>query len=203
MLYSFNSLSNKIAKYQNNYNKDNPDILKLMDKKVKALFKKYILKLRILNKIYDLPLKPENLLYFRPIFKMKTHCKIPEVKADDRNAIDFDVPENSPVFSVSDGIITALKTDSEIGGNNPSFAGMDNYVYIHNLENNLIFCYRHLKKSSNLYLKQYIKKGELIGFTGNTGYIITPHLHFVVYKYMPCEEYLLKSLKIKFIKIKK
>ncbi len=203
MIYSLNFLSRKIAFYQNKYEKDNINLLKLMDIKIKHILTKYYLKLKILNRIYDLPIYITDTEYFRPIFKMKTHCKIKEVKADDSNAVDFDVPENTEVFSVSDGFIVALKTDSTIGGNNPKFAGMDNYIYIKNPETGLIFCYRHLKKNDNLTLNKFIKKGESIGWTANTGYIITPHLHFVAYSYNPNSFYLLKSLKIKLIKIKK
>jgi len=37
-----------------------------------------------------------------------------------RNAIDLIVPENTPVLAAGDGIVTAVKDDSNIGGSNPS-----------------------------------------------------------------------------------
>lgn len=201
-LYSLNYLSNRIAYFQNRYNKDNDKFLRLMDQKIKNILKKYELKLKIKNNIYDLPVKIKDIKYFRPIFKMNTHCKIEEAKADDSYAIDFDVPENTSVFSVDSGFIIALKRDSDFGGNNKEFAGLDNYMYIKNIESNLIFCYRHLDRSESFKINQFVKKGDFLGKTANTGYIITPHLHFVVYEYNPYGKYLLKSIKIKIIKIK-
>ena len=38
-----------------------------------------------------------------------------------RNAIDLIVPENTPVLAAGDGIVTAVKDDSNIGGPNPSY----------------------------------------------------------------------------------
>src|SRR5687767_15988918 len=38
-----------------------------------------------------------------------------------RNAIDFIVPENTPVLAAADGIITYVKDDSNIGGPNPAY----------------------------------------------------------------------------------
>lgn len=147
---------------------------------------------------FELPLKLEELPYFRPLFKMKTHRKLPEVGADDRQAVDFDVPFGTNIYSVEAGVITAIQSTATVGGNSESYQGMDNYIYIYNSARNLIFCYRHLARFDHLKEGDYIVKGQYLGKTGKTGYILTPHLHFAVYHYSPLTLYPLQSLPIKF-----
>jgi murein DD-endopeptidase MepM/ murein hydrolase activator NlpD len=47
-----------------------------------------------------------------------------------RNAIDFVVPENTPVLAASDGIITFVKDDSKLGGPNPAYWNFSNFISI-------------------------------------------------------------------------
>ena len=137
--------------------------------------------------------------YIRPLFCMSTHKKIAEAKADDTHALDFDVPSDTGIYSVSDGIVSAIQCDSVSGGNSPLFAGKDNFLYIFNREKNRICCYRHLAPFDNFQLNQTVKKGELLGHTGMTGYVITPHLHFAIYRIKKKSKYILESMKIKFV----
>lgn len=136
--------------------------------------------------------------YFRPLFAMKTHKKIKEAKADDTNAVDFDVPSGTKIYAVESGIITVIKTDGKVGGNNPNYAGEDNYIYIYNASQNKIYCYRHIDSDSSIAKNSMIHKGQFLGLVGMTGYTITPHLHFVIYSIYKNAKYILKSLPIKF-----
>ncbi|MFZ0511630.1 MAG: hypothetical protein WAM14_08490 [Candidatus Nitrosopolaris sp.] len=43
-----------------------------------------------------------------------------------RNAIDFIVPENTPVLAAANGVITFVKDDSIVGGPNPIFCNYTN-----------------------------------------------------------------------------
>jgi len=72
-------------------------------------------------------------------------------------------------------------------------------ITTYNEKENRIYCYRHLERFSNLKLNSLIKKGMLLGRIGLTGYVITPHLHFVIYEIDKKGKYLLKSIPIKFI----
>ncbi len=41
-------------------------------------------------------------------------------------------------------------------------------------------CYRHLHKSGVVIKKGAVAKGQLIGYSGSTGFVLRPHLHFAV-----------------------
>jgi hypothetical protein len=191
--------SGKCAKLQT-INLNNADAyLPLIDKEVNKLKGLGIdFKFKCKNKIYSSPVNC-HAEHFRPLFKMATHAKIKEARADDSNAVDFDVPVGTEVFAVESGVITAIQSDSNIGGNDPIYSGKDNYLYVINKKENLIFCYRHLESSNKFSVNNYIGKGMLIGRVGLTGYVISPHLHFAVYEINLNKKYILESIPIIFI----
>ena len=122
-------LSNRCAYLQTHDLEKSESLLGDIDREVESLINSGVdFSFRCKGSIYKCPVKYERFL--RPLFKMETHRILPEVRADDTHAVDFDVPPGTEVFSVSDGIITALKKDSDQGGNDPAFSGMDNYVYV-------------------------------------------------------------------------
>jgi murein DD-endopeptidase MepM/ murein hydrolase activator NlpD len=43
-----------------------------------------------------------------------------------------------------------------------------------------IGCYWHLQKNGVKIKKGPVAKGQLIGYSGNTGFVLRPHLHFAV-----------------------
>lgn len=98
-----------------------------------------------------------------------------------RNAIDLVVPENTPVLAAADGIVTAVKDDSNIGGPNPSYWMYTNFITIMH-SNGEYTRYDHLAyHSSKVKSGQYVSAGEEIGKVGMTGYTYVPHLHFQVF----------------------
>lgn len=98
-----------------------------------------------------------------------------------RNAIDFIVPENTPVLAAADGVITIVKDDSTIGGPNPAYWNFSNFISIMH-ENNEWSRYDHLKfNSSNVKEGQKVQQGQKIAEVGMTGYTYIPHLHFQIF----------------------
>ena len=81
--------------------------------------------------------------------------------------VDIAMPENSPVHSISEGIVVFAEWTSETG-----------FVIILEHLNGLTSIYKH---NSSIIQTQgdRIETGEIIAFTGNTGSLTTgPHLHF-------------------------
>ena len=100
-----------------------------------------------------------------------------------RNAIDLVVPENTPVLAAGDGLVTAVKDDSNIGGPNPSYWMYTNFITIMH-SNGEYTRYDHLAyHSSKVKSGQYVSAGEEIGKVGMTGYTYAPHLHFQVFMF--------------------
>lgn len=89
--------------------------------------------------------------------------------------IDYNIPEGTPIVSVSDGIVLKI-TNPMLESNDPHGQGF--FVVIQH-GNYFYSLYGHLTKYF-VRPDQSIKRGELIGLSGYTkGY---PHLHFGIVK---------------------
>ena len=81
--------------------------------------------------------------------------------------IDITLPENTAVSSVSDGRVLFAEWTSETG-----------FVIIIEHLNGLTSVYKHNSSLSKTQ-GEYVRRGEVIGFSGNTGELTSgPHLHF-------------------------
>ncbi len=99
----------------------------------------------------------------------------------DKKALDFDVPIGSKVFAARDGVVIDLKEDSDKGCTDASCMGKANFILIYH-DDGTIGSYFHLEKNGAIVVKnQRVKKGDQIGYSGNTGWCAKPHLHFEVY----------------------
>ncbi len=87
------------------------------------------------------------------------------------NGVDFAVPIGTPVFASADGVVKA------VGDNGRLQYGR--YVLIEH-ENNLTTLYAHFSRQA-VAKGAIVKKGEIIGYSGNTGYAFGPHIHLTVY----------------------
>lgn len=112
-------------------------------------------------------------------------------------SLDFEMDENTPVVCVRDGIVVDVDCSSDEGGPTEEFAKFNNYIVIHHSDGTMGF-YLHLRKEGSLVeLNQHVKTGEIIGYSGNTGWSEGPHLHFEVRIPEPDLEW--KSIPVKFL----
>lgn len=84
--------------------------------------------------------------------------------------MDFSAPVGTPIYATGDGTVS---NDSRVGG-----SGYGNYVVI-NHGYGYQTLYGHMSKVS-VRRGQKIKRGEIIGYVGNTGTSTAPHLHYEV-----------------------
>ena len=97
------------------------------------------------------------------------------------NALDFPMSEGTQIYSALNGIIIEVKSDSNIGGSDESLRDSGNLIRIQH-ENGEYSEYVHLKYKGSLVKEgDKVSKGQLIGYSGTTGFTSYPHLHFGVY----------------------
>jgi murein DD-endopeptidase MepM/ murein hydrolase activator NlpD len=85
--------------------------------------------------------------------------------------IDIAVPEGTPIRAAATGSVIFTEPESASGG-------YGNYTCIDH-GGGLSTCYAH-QSSFAVSAGQSVSQGEIIGYTGCTGYCLGPHLHFEV-----------------------
>lgn len=89
--------------------------------------------------------------------------------------MDFSAPIGTPIYATGDGTISSDKGNDKVGGH-----GYGRYVVIdHGYGYKTL--YGHMSKI-DARPGQKIKRGDIIGYVGNTGASTAPHLHYEVIK---------------------
>lgn len=97
-------------------------------------------------------------------------------------AIDLKMNIGQTVCAIRDGMVIRIKENSNIGGKDKKYYDDANYILIGH-KDGTFSQYVHLKKNGAIVEKgDLVKKGQVIGYSGNTGMSTEPHLHFVVQK---------------------
>jgi len=99
-----------------------------------------------------------------------------------KHSIDFRVSEGTPVYSSLAGKVVYVKQDSNVGGpSKRKFWHLGNRIVIQH-RNEEYTAYEHLLyRGARVSKAQRVRTGQLIGYSGNTGYSYEPHLHFEVF----------------------
>jgi murein DD-endopeptidase MepM/ murein hydrolase activator NlpD len=83
--------------------------------------------------------------------------------------MDFTAPTGTDVYATGDGVVTTVKSARRELGNHIIIDHGFGYQTI----------YAHLE-NFNVRVGQKVKRGDIIGFVGNTGLSTAPHLHYEV-----------------------
>jgi hypothetical protein len=84
--------------------------------------------------------------------------------------VDFAVPQGTPVYAAADGVVTGARPNG----------GYGNWIRIDHADG-AATVYGHLSRfAPRLKPGASVVRGELVGFSGNTGRSTGPHLHFEV-----------------------
>ncbi len=96
--------------------------------------------------------------------------------------LDFGMPVGTPVHAARDGVVV-LSEDSHDGGClREECSRLANFVAVLHADGTTGE-YFHLERGSvHVALGDHVQRGQLLAFSGNTGYSSAPHLHFGVYR---------------------
>ena len=111
-------------------------------------------------------------------------------------AVDFIVPEGTPVVAAAEGVIADIQLDSDRGGSAKEFEPLGNFIEIEH-DHGEYSEYEHLRKDGvAVRVGQRVVRGQVIGYSGATGWLahLGSHLHFMVGTYGTADEY--KTLEI-------
>lgn len=92
------------------------------------------------------------------------------------NGLDIGAPIGTPVFAADDGVVMAVDDNDRSRWNKYQYG---KYALIRH-PNSLATLYAHLSRQV-VSKGMEVKRGDLIGYSGSTGYATGPHLHFGAY----------------------
>ena len=171
-----------VNRYKNLEGFDNSDLITKLTKEVDILSKQMVVQSKSLDEIVALAKDKEVMLasipailpikkgdfYVASGYKMRMH---PILKINKfHKGMDFTAPKGTPIYASGDGVIFRAQRSKTFG----------QVVYIdHGYGYKTI--YAHMSKMA-VKRGQSIRRGDLIGYVGNTGLSVAPHLHYEVHK---------------------
>lgn len=87
------------------------------------------------------------------------------------HGVDFSAPLGTPIYATGDGIVKEIRRSHRGYGNSLVIDNGFNYITI----------YAHLN-SFNVKKREKVKRGQVIGYVGNSGKSTAPHLHYEIRK---------------------
>ncbi len=97
------------------------------------------------------------------------------------NSIDFSMPEGTEIAAAREGVVVDFVSHNNKGCPTRNCIDQANYITILHPDGTFAQYY-HLKQNGIKVNKgDQVKKGDVIGLSGNTGWSKGPHLHFVCY----------------------
>lgn len=126
--------------------------------------------------VYALPYKTwKNYRVIQGYFSSFTH--------KERAALDFNLKPGDTICAAREGIVTRVKEDGNKGGLKKKFRPEGNNIIIQHSDGSRSG-YWHLQHNGALVQQgDTVKKGQAIALSGKTGYALSPHLHFLVWKF--------------------
>lgn len=97
-------------------------------------------------------------------------------------SVDFILPVGTPILAARKGQVVAVVSKFSEGGVRKDLLTKANYIIILH-DDGTLGNYAHLMKDGVLVkVGNFVEAGQMIGYSGNTGFTQGPHLHFEVHK---------------------
>ncbi|HRG79530.1 MAG TPA: M23 family metallopeptidase, partial [Cyclobacteriaceae bacterium] len=118
------------------------------------------------------PVSNKDLTHLHTIFGLRMHPLLGYSRP--HNGLDFTAPVGSPIYATGDGRVSAAQHSVSYG----------NVVYI---DHGYQFETRYAHMTQYIVRQgEHVKRGQVIGYVGNTGLSVAAHLHYeVLYKNNP------------------
>ena len=173
-----------VNRYKDLEGYDNSNLIINTTKKIDILTKQLVIQSKSLDEILTLAEEKENLLASIPSIQPIRNEDLkrmasgygwridPFTKKRRRHfGMDFSAVRGPPVYATGNGIIK--RADNRAAGFGKHIRVDHGFGYVS--------IYAHLDKY-NVKRGQKVKRGEIIGFVGNTGRSVAPHLHYEIVK---------------------
>lgn len=171
-----------VNRYKDLQGFDNSNLITELTKEVDILSKQMVVQSKSLDEIVALAKEKKKMLasipailpikkgdfYVASGYKMRMH---PILKINKfHKGMDFTAPKGTPIYASGDGTVSLAQRSSTFG----------KVVFIeHGYGYKTV--YAHMSKMVVRKGKK-VKRGDLIGYVGNTGLSVAPHLHYEVHK---------------------
>lgn len=100
----------------------------------------------------------------------------------ERAALDFNMKRGTKITAAREGVVVRVKEDGTLGGLKRKYRSHGNNIIIQHPDGSRAG-YWHLQYNGALVnAGDTVKKGQVIALSGKTGYAMTPHLHFLVWR---------------------
>ena len=173
-----------VNRYKDLEGYENSDLIVNSAKRLDILTKQIVVQSRSLDEVAELASNKEELLAAIPAIQPVTNEDLTRMASGYGYRIDpftktrkfhygmdFTATRGTPIYASGDGIVTRADSRSTGFGRHIRIDHGFGYVSL----------YAHLYKY-NVKRGQRVKRGDVIGFVGNTGRSAAPHLHYEIYK---------------------
>jgi murein DD-endopeptidase MepM/ murein hydrolase activator NlpD len=130
-------------------------------------------------------IKPDtSYVYQLPYSKGKSHLLIQayhsKMSHKGEYALDFKMKVGSEICAAREGVVIAAREDSDKGGLKDEYLSEGNHIIIQHKDCSQGMYWHLMHNGVAVNIGDTVKAGQLIGYSGNTGYSAFPHLHFEV-----------------------